>query len=72
MIISTENRVDNLTVEVESKNTLSQMESMDLEEKIKNDIKSVIVFNPRISILQPKSIVQEGLKAKRVIDNRKR
>ena len=72
MIINTENRVDNLTVEVESKSPLSQMESMDLEEKIKNDIKSVIVFKPKISILQPKSIVQEGLKAKRVIDNRKR
>ena len=72
MIINTENRVDNLTVEVESKSPLSQMESMDLEEKIKNDIKSVIVFKPKISILQPKSIIQEGLKAKRVIDNRKR
>ncbi len=72
MIIDTEKHVDQLTIEVESKSYLSQMESMDLEEKIKNDIKSVIVFNPRISILQPNSIIQEGLKAKRVIDNRKK
>jgi phenylacetate-CoA ligase len=72
MMIFTENHIDQLTVEVESKTSLSQMESMDLEEKLRNDIKSVLVFNPRISILQPKSIIQEGLKAKRVIDNRKK
>ncbi len=72
MIINTEKQVDQLTVEVESKLSLSQMESMELEENLKKDIKSVLVFNPKILILQPKSIVQEGLKAKRVIDNRKR
>jgi len=72
MIINTEKQVDQLTVEVESKSSLSQMESMDLEENLRKDIKSVLVFNPKILILQPKSIVQEGLKAKRVIDNRKR
>ena len=48
------------------------MESMDLEENLRNDIKSVLVFNPKISILRPNSIVQDGLKAKRVIDNRKK
>jgi len=59
-------------IEVESKLSLSQMESMELEENLKKDIKSVLVFNPKILILQPKSIIQEGLKAKRVIDNRKK
>ena len=72
MIINTEKQVDQLTIEVESKLPLSQMESMVLEEKLRNDIKSIIVFNPKILILQPKSIIQEGLKAKRVIDNRKK
>ncbi len=72
MIINTEKQVDQLTVEVESKLSLSQMESMELEENLKKDIKSVLVFNPKILILQPKSIIQEGLKAKRVIDNRKK
>jgi phenylacetate-CoA ligase len=72
MIINTENQIDQLTIEVESKSPLSQMESMDLEENLRNDIKSVLVFNPKISILQPNSIIQEGLKAKRVIDNRKK
>jgi len=72
MIIDTEKQVDQLTVEVESKSTLNQIESMDLEDKLRNDIKSIIVFNPKISILQPNSIIQDSLKAKRVIDKRKK
>ena len=72
MVLDTKNDVDMLTVEVESKNQLSQVESMDLEESLKNDIKSVIVFTPRVTVLPPNGIPQEGLKAKRVIDNRKK
>lgn len=72
MILTTESDVDMLTVEVESKTQLSQIESMDLEESLKNDIKSVIVFTPKISILPPNGIPQTGLKAKRVIDERER
>jgi phenylacetate-CoA ligase len=72
MILDTKNDVDILTVEVESKNQLSQVESADLEESLKNDIKSVIVFTPRVTVLPPNGIPQEGLKAKRVVDNRKK
>jgi phenylacetate-CoA ligase len=72
MVLNTENEVDNLIVEVETKVQLSQVESMDLENNLKNEISSVIVFTPKITILPPNSIVQEGLKAKRVIDNRKK
>lgn len=72
MILTTESNVDMLTVEVESKTQLSQIESMNLEESLKNDIKSVIVFTPKISILPPNDIPQTGLKAKRVIDERER
>ena len=72
MILTTENKVDMLTVEVESKTIMSQVESMNLEESLKNDIKSVIVFTPKIEILPPKGIPKTGLKAKRVIDERKR
>ena len=72
MVLDTKNDVDMLTVEVESKNQLSQVESADLEESLKNDIKSVIVFTPRVTVLPPNGIPQEGLKAKRVIDNRKK
>jgi phenylacetate-CoA ligase len=72
MILTTEEDVDQLTVEVESKNPLSQVESMDLEEFLINEIKSVIVFTPRVVVLPPNSISQEGLKAKRVLDERKK
>ncbi len=72
MVLDTKNDVDILTVEVESKNQLSQVESADLEESLKNDIKSVIVFTARVTVLPPNGIPQEGLKAKRVVDNRKK
>ncbi len=72
MVISTENDVDTLSVEVESKKTLSQVESMNLENSLTSEIKSVIVFTPRVTVLPPNSIPQEGLKAKRVIDKRKK
>ena len=57
---------------IESKTIISQVESMNLEESLKNNIKSVIVFTPKIEILPPKGIPKTGLKAKRVIDERKR
>jgi phenylacetate-CoA ligase len=72
MVLTTENNTDMLTVEVESKTRLSQVESMDLEKSLKNEIKSVIVFTPRVTVLPPNSITQEGVKAKRVIDERKK
>ena len=61
-----------LTVEVESKTQLSQVESMNLEKLLKNEIKSVIVFTPRVEVLSPNTIPESGLKAKRVIDERKK
>ena len=72
MVLKTENDVDTLTVEVESKTLLSQVESISLEENLKKDIKSVIVFTPKITVLPPNSIPQLGLKAKRVVDERKK
>ena len=72
MILQTEGNVDNLTVEAESKAPLSQVESMDLEEKLKNEIKSIIVFTPKVIVVPPNSIPQEGLKAKRIVDQRKK
>ena len=72
MILTTENDVDQLKVEVESKERLSQVESIDLEKTLKNQIKSVIIFTPSIVVLPPNSINQEGLKAKRVVDERKK
>jgi len=70
MILSTINEMDMLTVEVETKQDLSQLDAMDLEKKLINDIKSVIVFTPKVEVLPPNTIPETGLKAKRVIDER--
>jgi phenylacetate-coenzyme A ligase PaaK-like adenylate-forming protein len=72
MVLSTENDVDMLTVEVETKQRLSQVDSEQLAGKLKGDIQSVIVFTPRVDVLPPNTILETGLKAKRVIDNRKK
>jgi phenylacetate-CoA ligase len=72
MVLTTEDDNDMLTVEVESKLQLSQVESMEMEDRLKNEIRSVIVFTPKIAVLPPNSIIQQGLKAKRVVDERKK
>ena len=72
MVLSTENDVDLLTVEVETKQRLSLADSEQLALKLKGDIESVIVFNPRVDVLPPNTILETGLKAKRVIDNRRK
>jgi phenylacetate-CoA ligase len=71
MILTTENDVDGLTVEVESKKQLSQFDTMNMEKMLENEIKTVIVFTPKVKVLPPNSIPETGLKAKRVVDSRK-
>lgn len=70
MILSTKDEVDMLTVELETKKQLSQVEAIDLEKQLKNAIKSVLVFTPQVDVLPPNTIPETGLKAKRVIDDR--
>ena len=71
MVLSTKHDVDMLTVEVETKKQLSIVDTESLAKKLQNDIKSVIVFTPKIEVLPPNTIPETGLKAKRVIDERK-
>jgi len=71
MVLTTENDVDTLTVEVETKQRLSQIESDTLLQQLKNEIQSVLVFTPIVDVLPPNTIPETGLKAKRVIDKRK-
>jgi len=73
MILTTDkNDIDQLNVEVETGALLSQIDQMELQDKLVSEIKSVIVFTPSVTILPPNGIIQEGLKAKRVIDKRKK
>jgi len=70
MILSTVNDMDILTVEVETKQVLIKSDALQLEKQLINDIKSVIVFTPKIDVLPPNTIPESGIKAKRVIDKR--
>jgi phenylacetate-CoA ligase len=72
MILFTENNMDMLTVELESNRQLSKIETTTLENQLKNEITSVLIFTPRVEVLPPNSIPDTGLKAKRVIDNREK
>lgn len=72
MILSTVNDMDILTVEVETKQVLSESDAIQLQKQLINDIKSVIVFTPKVEILPPNAIPESGIKAKRVIDKRER
>jgi phenylacetate-CoA ligase len=72
MVLTTENDIDMLTVEVETKQRLSQVDTEKLAQKLKEDIQTVIVFTSRVDVLPPNTILETGLKAKRVIDNRKK
>jgi len=71
MVLTTTNDVDNLTVEVETKKQLAAKDNENLAKKLQNDIKSVIVFTPKVEVLPPNTIPETGLKAKRVVDERK-
>jgi phenylacetate-coenzyme A ligase PaaK-like adenylate-forming protein len=57
---------------VETKQRLSVVDSEQLALKLKAEIQSVIVFTPRVDVLPPNTILETGLKAKRVIDNRRK
>lgn len=72
MVLTTENDVDMLTVEVETKKQLSRNDVENLSKKLQNDIQSVIVFTPHVDVLPPNTIPETGLKAKRVIDERRK
>jgi len=72
MVLTTEDGNDGLIVEVESKKQLTQTDAINMEKMLENEIKTVIVFTPTVKVLPPNGIPETGLKAKRVVDNRKK
>jgi phenylacetate-CoA ligase len=72
MVLSTENDIDQLAVEVETRQRLSQVDCEALASTLQKAIQAVLVFTPRIEVLPPGGIPETGLKAKRVVDNRSR
>jgi phenylacetate-CoA ligase len=72
MILTTDT-IDQLVVQVETKNKIvSPKKISELQKIIQEEIRSVISLTPRIQIKPPGGIPQEGIKAKRVIDQRKK
>ncbi len=72
MVLTTEDGNDDLIVEVESKKQLTKTDAINMEKMLENEIKTVIVFTPKVKVLPPNGIPETGLKAKRVVDNRKK
>jgi phenylacetate-CoA ligase len=70
MIITSENDIDELIIEVELQKHISKTDIIKLEQKLKNDIKSVIIFTPTLRFLSPNALPDTSLKVKRVIDQR--
>jgi phenylacetate-CoA ligase len=70
MVLFTQNDVDMLTIEVETKKSLSINDKEQLTKRLQQDIQSVLVFTPKVEVLAPNTIPETGLKAKRVIDER--
>lgn len=71
MILTTD-IIDQLVVEVETKNKITSPKKIaELQRIIQEEIRSVISLTPHIHIKPPGGIPQEGIKAKRVIDQRK-
>ncbi len=72
MVLSTEDDIDQLTVVVETRELLSQMDCEKLASVLQKAIQAVIVFTPRLEVVAPYAIPETGLKAKRVVDNRRK
>lgn len=71
MILTTDT-IDQLVVQVETKNKITSPKKIaELKRVIQEEIRSVISLTPHIQIKPPGGIPQEGIKAKRVIDQRK-
>ncbi|MCX8173556.1 MAG: phenylacetate--CoA ligase [Thermoplasmata archaeon] len=70
IVIGKKGDMDKLAVEVESREKLGEQEKQELERKLQNELKLVLLLTPDVKILDPGAIPKDTIKAKRVIDNR--
>ena len=74
LIVSRENNLDTLEIQVEIAEAFWSDEIKDLEnirKKIRNAVSSILGLTAHIKLVEPQSITRSEGKAKRVIDNRK-
>ena len=72
LTLYTEDVMDHMLVEVEAKSNLSISAKQVLEKELQRGIKKVLTLTPKVKVLGPGGIPKEGIKAKRVIDNRQK
>jgi len=70
IVLGKKGDMDKLTVEVESKELLDEKAKEELEKKLVNELRLVLLLTPEVKILDPGTIPKDTIKAKRVIDNR--
>jgi len=70
MVLTKKGVLDALTVEVETKTVLSPQEKDEMAASLAKEIKIILTFGPKVSILDPGGIEHAGIKAKRVLDLR--
>ena len=68
----TEGIMDQMHVDVETKKIMPEAEREALAKVLQVGIKAVITLTPSMAVLDPGSIEQTTIKAKRVEDNRKK
>ncbi len=67
----TEGIMDQMLVEVETKQAIPEAEKEMLAKEIQTAIKAVITLTPHVKVLNPGDIQQDTIKAKRVFDERR-
>ena len=70
MVIEKVNGVDNLTIKAETKKKVSKEEEEKIKKELTTSIQVITTLTPKIEILPPGSLPREGIKARRVFDER--
>jgi len=71
MIIDKKGDMDELIVQVESKEKYSEEEKKKIAEELKKEIRIITTLNAKVEVLDPDTLPRHEGKAKRVIDKRK-
>ena len=71
MIIDKKGDMDELIVQVESKEKYSKEEKKKIAEELRKEIRIITTLNAKVEVLDPDTLPRHEGKAKRVIDKRK-
>ena len=72
IVLTTEDDMDQMIIEVESDKVVSDDEKRVIADRIKKAVRVVTTLTPRVMVVDPGEIKHQGIKARRVIDLRRR